>query len=216
MFFKIIQVEPLDVNCYILAKGTVPSIQKGDCPRLNNAVCIDPGGSAEKIINILESNNLILEAIINTHAHYDHIGANAQLCEKFNCPVYIYETEVNALKDSVANLSSWFDGELKDGYEVKPLKDRESVVLAGLEFKVIHTPGHTSGSICLLQNGNLFTGDTLFNSSIGRTDLPGSDPDQMKQSLEKLKKLDLQLEVFPGHGDSTKLVDEIDNNPFLN
>ena len=202
MFFQRIQVAPLDVNCYILAKE-------------DNAICIDPGGSPEKIIKILEDNNLSLEAIINTHAHFDHVGANAALAEKYDCPVYVHESDLKSLEDSVANLSVWFNEELKTGYEIKLLHDNENMTLGGLDFEVIHTPGHTPGCVCLLQNGNLFTGDTLFNMSIGRTDLPGSNQEDMRQSLVKLKSLDPSLKVYPGHNEPTTLADELRNNPFL-
>lgn len=202
MFFQSLPVGLLEVNCYILAKE-------------DKAVVVDPGGNYLDILGTLKNNELSLEAIINTHGHYDHIGANNSLTEKNKCPVYIHEKELDLLKDSTSNLSVWFEGSLEIDYEIKEVKDGDTIEAGGLDFKVIHTPGHTLGGICLLQGENLFTGDTLFKQSIGRTDLPGSNTKQMNESLRKLSKLSKNLKVFPGHGDSSTLKEELENNPYL-
>lgn len=202
MFFKSIEVGSLQANCYVLAA-------------VNEAVCIDPGDDFPKIIDQLKSNNLTLVAIINTHGHYDHIGANANLAKEYSCPVYIHQDEMCILKDSAESIAFFSGGSMEIEYQTIPVDDEEILNLGGLEFKIIHTPGHSPGGICLLQNGNLFTGDTLFKQSIGRTDFPGSDPVAMQKSLAILTKLDKSLKVFPGHGQSTILEDELSNNPYL-
>ena len=203
MFFTTIPVGPLEANCYILGKD-------------KKVTCIDPGGSPSEIDDVLKVNNVELISIINTHGHYDHVGANDYLAKKYNCPVYIHKNDIATLKDSTANLSAFFGDDINTDYEIKEFSDGEKIKTAGLEFQFIHTPVHTPVSVCFIQGDNLFSGDTLFKLSIGRTDLPGSNQDDMQKSLTKLKGLDNSLNVYPGHGEKSILAVELDNNPYLN
>lgn len=157
---------------------------------------IDPGADYKKIKGVIDKKNLVPLFIINTHGHPDHIMANNQ----FNLPVYIHKEDVKLL--SYPNKS--------------PVSDRNKIKLENLTITVIHTPGHTPGSICLLCKSVLFSGDTLFASGIGRTDLPGGNEQQLKNSIgEKILTLPDDTKVYPGHGPETTIGKEKEDNPWL-
>lgn len=207
MILETIEVGQLDANCYILAQD-----------RGGKAVIIDPGGDAPKIQKVLEKYSLEPGLIINTHGHIDHIGAD----DKFNVPVYVHEADAGLLRDPQLNLSNFLMSDFRVGGScaIKPLKEKELVGLPGLQLEVIHTPGHTPGGICLLlkqpAHKILFTGDTLFYSSIGRTDFPGASHKLLLNSIrDKLLGLPKDTVIYPGHGPSSTIGDEIENNPFL-
>ena len=164
MILETICVGPMQVNCYILAARSDSA-----------SIIIDPGDDAEKIKRVLNKHKLSPAFIVNTHGHYDHIGAD----DKFNLPVYIHSKDVELLKEPKLNLSGLFFMPYSVNSKIKPLEDNEVIELEALQLKVIHTPGHTPGGISLLMKkpkGNiLFTGDALFCQGIGRTDFPGGD-----------------------------------------
>lgn len=152
------------------------------------AAIVDPGGEASKILP--EIKGFKIRYIILTHGHPDHFGAIDELKKATQAPVLIHPAD------------SWFikpDRELKDGDEIK---------FGGLSLKVIHTPGHSKGGICLYGNGYLFSGDTLFSEGFGRTDLPGGSRDEMKRSLKRLSALPDETLVYPGHDESTTIKKE--------
>lgn len=205
-------VGPLQACCYILTNEDT-----------REAIIIDPGGDAQELIEFIKKNNLNPRFLINTHGHGDHIGANKELKEAFSeLKVCIHEKDEAMLTHPSKNLS-FLGGFL---YKSPPaevvLKEGDKVSMEGIELEVIHTPGHTPGGICLLSRskdghpGVLFSGDSLFQGSIGRTDLPGGDYPAL---IEALRKKVLILEgrtlVYPGHGDSTTVLEEKENNPFL-
>ncbi len=205
MFFKAIHVGNLQTNCYILG-----------CKETKECLVIDPGDEGERILNIIEQEGYKLEKVINTHGHWDHIGANFYLKSKTNAKIYIHEDDAAFLRDENLSLMSWVAKGEKTVDADEILKDGDTIKLGLLNLKVIHTPGHTPGGISLQVKNLLFTGDTLFAGSIGRTDLPGGDYDEIIKSLKtKLAPLDDNLEVYPGHGPKTTLGYEKSNNPFF-
>lgn len=199
MNIKTLSVGPLDVNCYIVSVGKKTAV-------------IDPGGDAEHIINYLEENDLEVEYVLNTHGHHDHILDNSELSKFSGKSVYIHSDDIYLL-DADQGIFPTYRAE-KD-YPVCNLEDNSSLKLADLEIKVVHTPGHTKGSVCYLIENNLFCGDLLFKQSIGRTDLHGASPRNMLISLKKIMGLDINTIVYPGHGPSTTIEQEIKNNPYL-
>ena len=168
------------------------------------AVVIDPAARGDRIAAWLEQQGLTLDAIFLTHAHFDHIGGLKLLQEKTGAPVYLKKEDLAIVP--VLSYGRMTDDSRDYG---------ETVTAAGLEFKVLHTPGHTPGSVCLLVEKALFSGDTLFAGCCGRTDLAGGDPTEMSRSLKKLYTLEGNYTVYPGHEDPTELDTERRVNPYL-
>ena len=189
-------------NCYIISKS------------IGDALIIDPGDDKQKIEKYLDSNDFNVSAILNTHAHYDHIGAVKYLKDKYHIPFFLHSADQRLLK--TANLYiKLFDGsDLIKIPSVDYFYDQYNVQDAIDSFKVevIFTPGHTQGSVCLLIDGCLFTGDTLFNEKIGRTDLPGGNEQVLKESLKIISKMPSHINIYPGHGSSSTIGYELKNN----
>ena len=192
----------LGTNCYALTND-------------GYAVLIDPGDGFSKIVGFLERENLTLKAVFLTHGHFDHIGAVNSLKEKYDIPVYIHKADFEMAKNPVLNSSYDFGGsEIFCDPDVF-YEDGETVSLIGENFEIIHTPGHTEGGVCIKSGDSIFTGDTLFFGSIGRTDLYKGNYETLMNSLKKLMALDGDYKVFPGHGEATTLNYEKNKNPFL-
>ena len=166
---------------------------------------IDPGYDADFILNKLDSLELPLEAILLTHGHFDHVGAVKELAAETGCDVYLHPGDLSMPPMMTA-------GPL---YYTKTYTEGAQLKLAGLEIAVLHTPGHTPGSVCLLAENTILSGDTLFRGSCGRTDLPGGDWATIVKSLKRLAALEGNFWVFPGHGPSTTLRDEKKYNPYM-
>lgn len=181
-------------NCYVIHDEA----SKSCC-------VIDPGYEARTILNYLDQNGLMLEAILLTHGHFDHVGAVKDLAAETDCEVYISAEDLS-LPPMITN------GRL---YYTQTYDLTTPLNLAGLTIRVIPTPGHTPGSVCLLTENTLFSGDTLFAGSCGRTDLPGGNWQQITASLKKLAALPGNYPVYPGHGGSTTLDRERQSNPYL-
>lgn len=181
-------------NCYIVW---------GDDSR--RCVIIDPGYSPEQILAEVNRLGMTAEAILLTHGHFDHVGGVRQLAEATGCSVYLCEKELSLPTPFTA-------GPL---YYTHLYGEGDVLSLAGLTITVLHTPGHTPGSVCLMTESSLFSGDTLFAGSCGRTDLPGGDWDTICASLRRLGMLEQNLSVYPGHGESTALDQEKRYNPYL-
>lgn len=192
-------VGSLETNCYIIAVD-------------NSAAVIDPGGDPDVIISELEKRNLNVGLILNTHGHHDHVLANSEIAKYAGKIVYIHPADEFFLSDGQGFLG--LPVAEKD-YQTSALEDGQTLDLADNKIQVIHTPGHTPGSISFLISGNLFCGDLIFKQSIGRTDLEGSSPEEMIKSLQKIMKLDKGTVVYPGHGLQTTIGAEVHNNPFL-
>ena len=183
---------------------------------MGSCVLIDAPDDAEYILEQLGTLGLTLDKILLTHGHFDHIGAVADLVEKTECEVYIHPNDLQKLKEGDAMLGRFFGASgFKPVHNALTFEDGSVITEGDLEFTVLHTPGHTSGSCCFMIEDAIFTGDTLFRRSIGRTDMPDGDYAAMKRSLEKLYYLDGSYTVYPGHMDNPTLEEERHYNPYL-
>ena len=182
------------VNCYIIHDEKSPS-----------CCVIDPGYEADTIVDKLSQLGLTLEAILLTHGHFDHVGAVRDLAADTGCQVWLCAEDL-ALPTNLTAGPLCYTNTYAEG---------TGLHLAGLDISVLQTPGHTPGSVCLLAENTLFSGDTLFAGSCGRTDLPGGSWEQMRSSLKRLSEIEANLWVLPGHGESTMLESEKKYNPYL-
>ena len=181
-------------NCYII---------HDDASR--SCCVIDPGYDSDFILDKLESLGLTLEAIALTHGHFDHVGAVKELAAETQCDVYIHPEDLSMPPMMTA-------GPL---YYTKTYAEGTQLKLAGLDIGVLHTPGHTPGSVCLICENSIFSGDTLFRGSCGRTDLPGGDWATITKSLKRLATLEGNFWVYSGHGPTSTLRDEKKYNPYM-
>jgi glyoxylase-like metal-dependent hydrolase (beta-lactamase superfamily II) len=207
MIHEILPVGALQCNCSIF----------GD-EQTREAIVVDPGDEIEQIRHVLERHQLSVKAIVITHAHIDHIGGAAKLKKLTGAPVYMNENDVE-LRDQLDMQAGWLGVAPPEKPEIDvAIRDGDTVELNGNTFQVLHTPGHTQGSISLYLPGEnkLIAGDTLFRDSIGRTDLPGGNGRQILVSIrEKLLTLDDEVVVIPGHGQETTIGREREHNYFL-
>ena len=200
-----IVVGEMQANCYLLWDE-----------QSKEAVVIDPGGNPGTIVDAISRNSLKVIHIVNTHAHVDHVGANDLIRQKTQASLFIHSADVSLLQDLELNLSQMLGRKKNFLPPTGVLKDKDKLKLKGFDLEVLHTPGHTPGSICLYGDGRLFSGDTLFADGVGRTDLPGGNFRQLKDSLEhKILKLSDEVVVYPGHGPNTTIGKERRGNPFL-
>ena len=205
-------VSPFETNCYIVA---CPPRSLGD-ESTREAVIIDPGDEAHLISDAVYGCDVTVTGIVNTHGHADHIGANAALKGEFDCPIMVHELDARFLTDPEANLSTSLGPGMVSPPADRLLKEGDEIAVGSLTLKVIHTPGHTPGGICLLGADVVFSGDTLFMDGIGRTDFPGGSQEQLMRSIRsKLLILPDDTLVYPGHGPSTTIAREKRENPFL-
>ena len=184
----------------------------------NQCVVIDPGCGNDGIVKYIKKNNLALKAILLTHGHFDHMRGVDILEREYNVPLYIGFFDLENLKDEHLNCSEYFsDGHIKLSTPGIGVSEGETIDVLKEKIVVIETPFHTAGSVCyyLKDSGLLFSGDSLFKDSIGRTDLPGSKPKEVYNSLSKLAKLDDGVKVYPGHGPFTTIKNERLSNPFV-
>lgn len=185
------------------------------CDHTRKAALIDPPLKLEPIIQKVRKKNLSVVAIINTHNHIDHILGNAKAKKAFGAPLIIHQDDAKRL--SRVSPAGWLTGH----WRLSPAPDRvvhdgEQIEIGGISLLVIHTPGHTPGGICLRHKKSIFTGDTLFQGAIGRTDFKGSSYDALAESIkEKLFILSDDISCYPGHGRSTTLGDERKYNLFV-
>ena len=190
--FNTLPLGAYQTNCYIL---------KND----GKALVIDPGYEPETVLAHLRWEGLTLEAILLTHGHFDHVGAVKKLAAQTQCRVYLHPEE-NTMPPMMTAGKLHYTHTYGEG---------DILELAGLTLRVLHTPGHTPGSVCLLCQDVLFSGDTLFSGSCGRTDLPGGDWPTIQKSLRRLAGIEADLTVCPGHGEASTLSREKVTNPYL-
>jgi len=180
-----------------------------------DAIIIDPGDEVNLIINKIEEFELIPIIILATHAHPDHIGAAAEIQKRYNIPFAIHAEEKSILDSflPIAQLLGFGNIELpKISYY---FVDGQILEENNFKIKVIHTPGHTPGSVCFLIGKYLFAGDTIFSGYVGRVDIPGGSWNELEKSLKKISELPEDTVLYTGHGQSTTLKEELSNNPFL-
>ena len=193
MELKTFPIGSLQTNCYMAwAEGS------------DNCILIDPGYVPEQLLEEVRRNRKTLEAIVLTHGHFDHVGGVKYLAAETGCKVYICEEETKQPLRYSEGL-----------FYTDTVNDGDLLHLAGLTLQVIHTPGHTVGGMCLLCEDTLFSGDTLFAGTCGRTDLPGGDFKTIHASLQRLAALEGDLKVLPGHGMATSLDLERRYNPYM-
>ena len=186
----------------------------------NNCVVIDPGKADNQMVDFIKKNNLTLQAILLTHGHFDHIGGVSHILKTFDVPVYIHKNDQDYLFDTHLNCSDRFsrkDIVFNSKINVKYIENECELHILEKTIKVIETPFHTMGSICYLipDENILFSGDTLFCESIGRTDLERSNPSLIDGSLAKLMLLNEDTKVYPGHGPETTINHEKKQNSFV-
>ena len=181
-------------NCYIVHSTTS-----------TNCVIIDPGYEAHTILDVLQEMHLEVEAIFLTHGHFDHVGAVRDLVATTGCKVYIC-AEDTALPPQMTAGPLFFTDEYPSEGKLQ---------VAGMDFTIMRTPGHTPGSVCIMVEDAMFSGDTLFAGSMGRCDFPGSSIFEMRKSLRRLCTLATNYRVFPGHGEDSTLDHEKKTNPYL-
>jgi len=187
-------------NCYIIQNG-------------ENCAIIDPGYEPDTILGFLSKHGLTADAILLTHGHFDHVGAVEKIVEKTGCALWMCEGDWS---QRISPLTSYFYPIANcDFTEVQFCEEGQEISAAGLSFRVLETPGHTHGSVCYLCGDAMFSGDTLFAGSCGRTDLPGGDWNTIQESLQRLAALEGSYTVYPGHGDSTTLAAERQYNPYM-
>ena len=192
-------------NCYFIVDE-----------KSNKTAIIDPADECEKILKIIGERNLSVEFILLTHAHYDHMMALEELRAKTNAPLYVHEGDAEAVVDPKLSYMYKHTGINKHfQFAERMLSDGDTLQLGDIEITVLHTPGHTMGSVCYIAEDNIITGDTLFKGDIGRDDLYGGSEIQLMNSIEKLKSLDGDYKIYPGHGSSSRLSHEKENNIYL-
>lgn len=208
MIFSSIEVAPLGVNCFLLG-----------CDSTKEGIIVDPGGDADRIVEMVAEHGVNIRYILNTHGHFDHIGANMAMVQQFKAPILIHAEDATML-GRVAEVSRRYG--VSGGENSPPadafLQDGQQIIFGNYSLKVLHTPGHTQGGCCfyIKAEKKVITGDTLFADSIGRTDLPGGSHEQLLTSIRtKLFTLPDDVTAYPGHGAATTIGYEKQHNPYF-
>jgi hydroxyacylglutathione hydrolase len=207
MILKTLVVDPLEVNCYLIG-------DTHDGP----VGIVDPGGDADRILDALKKLDRPVSFIVNTHGHFDHVGAVTELMQSLKSDYLIHKKETDVLANMSEHMQHFGFPGTKPPVPTRFIEDGDILSLGKRQIHVLLTPGHSPGGICLYcqETGQLISGDTLFRESVGRTDLPGGHPLVLLESIaEKLMVLPEETRVFPGHGPGTTIKHELRNNPFL-
>ena len=196
MKISVLQVGPIGTNCYLLEDEST-----------NAAAVIDPGGAGGRILDRAKADGVEIKLILLTHAHFDHTGGVDELCKALpGVPVYLHPADAQLLGTQVFPAI---------GVDTVPYGEGDTLTLGSLTISVLHTPGHTPGGVCLQVEDALFTGDTLFQGSMGRTDFPGGSYEQLMASLKRLGQLPGDYHVFPGHMGASTLETERKTNYYM-
>jgi hydroxyacylglutathione hydrolase len=205
MKYERIVVGALETNCYLVY-----------CEETRECAVVDPGADAEKIIHLIEKKELTPSVLINTHGHVDHVGANKDIKDKFGIPLCIHASDSRMLGNIVATAMGFFLGAKKSPQPDRFLVDGDKIQVGKQYLEVIHTPGHSPGSVSLAGDGFLLTGDVLFCGGVGRTDLSGGSWQVLEESIRnKIYSFPDTTEVLPGHGPLTTIGQEKLSNPFI-
>jgi len=205
LIIKSLAVGPIMANCFILG-----------CEQTLEAAVIDPGDEADRILRALAEYNLTAKLIINTHGHFDHVGANKRLNAVTGAPILIHPLDAPMLAQLADSAAAWGMQADNSPPPDRELQDGDDVTFGKIRLTVVHTPGHTPGGISLYTAREVFVGDTLFAGSIGRTDFPGGSFATLKESIQqKLFVLSDDLKVYPGHNQTTTIGVEKRSNPFV-
>lgn len=205
MIFEKMPVGHMDSNCYIIG-----------CDNSKECAIVDPGAEGDKILGRIEQLGLNCTKIILTHGHVDHIGALNQVQKATGAKVLIHEKDADMLTNPAKNLSMYMGAGIKNKGADRLLKDQDKIKIGEIELKVLHTPGHTPGGICLKVGSIIMTGDTLFAGSVGRSDFPGGSHTVLIDSIKtKLLVFNDETRVCPGHGPDSTIAIEKRVNPFL-
>ena len=205
MNYETVIVGALETNCYLVY-----------CPETLECAVVDPGAEAERIFRLIAEKGFHPIVILNTHGHVDHVGANKDVKDKFNIPLSIHSSD-SAMLESVHQ----FEISFLIGAKASPsadnfLKDGDKIKIGKSYLKVIHTPGHSPGSVSFLGDGFILSGDTLFNGGVGRTDLPGGSWDTLVSTIKnKILIMPEETTVLTGHGPPTTVGQEKEANPFI-
>lgn len=198
------QLGALGANCY--------AIETGD----RRCIAVDIGGDSERFLSFLKSKNLTLTKILLTHGHFDHTGGVESVRKATGAEVFVHVDDAKMLQSAVDSLYMHIQlGEFAPVSEFIAVEEDCCITDGDCRITVIGTPGHSEGSVCYVCGNIMFTGDTLFCGSIGRTDFPGSNPLDMKHSLQKLYQMDKDFRIYPGHGESSTLENEKRTNPYM-
>jgi glyoxylase-like metal-dependent hydrolase (beta-lactamase superfamily II) len=205
MFIETIVVGPLQENSYVVA-----------CEETQEAAIIDPGAEADRIYRVVTFHGFTLKYVLNTHGHPDHVGGVADIIEKTGVPFFLHQDDMYLIEGFEQDPIRAFLAARTPPPPDRFLQDGDMISVGNLEFHVLHTPGHTPGGVCFLVQNVLFSGDTLFANSIGRTDLPGGNHQQLLTSIrDKLLSLDDAVRVYSGHGYASTIGNERQFNPFF-
>ena len=192
----------MDNNCYLIVDE-----------KTNKSALVDCTEYSEKMINLIGDTEL--EYILLTHGHFDHINGAKQIKEEYNAKIVIASPDEPMLHSGKLSLAAFVEVDQNEAYADIIVEDNDIITLGDTEITVISTPGHTKGSVCYIAENSLFSGDTLFYCSCGRTDFPSGDVQEMMDSLKRLKNLDGDYTVYTGHGSYTTLDFERKNNPYM-
>lgn len=205
MKYETLIVGPLETNCYLVY-----------CQETLECAVVDPGAEAIRIFQLIAGKGLKPAVMLNTHGHVDHIGANKDIKEKFNIPLYIHSADSSLLEEVQQSEISIFLGARDSPSPDHFLNDGDKIKIGKSFLRVIHTPGHSPGSVSFLGDGFLLSGDTLFSAGVGRTDLPGGSWKEMENSIKnKILTMPDEMIILPGHGPSTTVGKEKSSNPFI-
>jgi glyoxylase-like metal-dependent hydrolase (beta-lactamase superfamily II) len=205
MIIQKLAVGPIMANCFIVG-----------CKETHEAAVIDPGDEADRILLALAQAKLTVKQIINTHGHFDHVGANKRMKAATGAPILIHALDAPMLSMLSRSAAAWGMSAEDSPSPDRTIDEGDEIRVGLLRLQVIHTPGHTPGGVSLIADGYVFVGDTLFAGSVGRTDFPGGDFDTLKSSIQKkLFALGDEVRVFTGHGPETTIGEEKRYNPFV-